>query len=357
MKSPQTRTEELVALSELRALIRQEGLDRPTPVPALAVLLFHVATMLGGIAVFLLFEVLWIRVLALLVSTYGALGIGMTGHNASHYAVTGLKTIDRGLTYLTMTVCNGIAATFWRHKHVRLHHVAPNNIGVDSDIDLMPFFALSQEEVAQATGWRRKFFRIQHWIFPLAVSLNMLNLKLQGVSYLIGELRGQRRWRATVWVDIACLSLHVTAFLIVPALFFPIWQVIGFYVLREVLHGYVLFAVAAPAHFPAEARFVKADSEGSGLLARQIYTTVNFRTGFWGRLVCLGAEYQIEHHLLPEANPLKLARTSKIVEAFCHRYGYPYRSFGWGEAIVKSLLALRNPKPTYRIDDLIAHRP
>jgi linoleoyl-CoA desaturase len=124
-------------------------------------------------------------------------------------------------------------------------------------------------------------------------------------------------------------------------------------VLREVLNSYAMFAVAAPAHFPAEAKFVKAESEGRGLLASQIYTTVNFRPGFWGGLVCLGSEYQIEHHLLPTANPYRLARVSQIVEAFCRRYGYPYRTLGWWEAIMKSLHALRSPKPVYTVSDLI----
>ena len=99
-------------------------------------------------------------------------------------------------------------------------------------------------------------------------------------------------------------------------------------------------------------KFYAAEEDG-GLLAGQIYTTVNFRTGFWGRLVCLGAEYQIEHHLLPEANPLKMRRISPIVEAFCRRHHYPYRQLGWAEGVVKSLRIVRHPKPVYRLGDLL----
>jgi linoleoyl-CoA desaturase len=346
----QTRADELEALAELRAQIRREGLDQPTPVLGLAILVFHVVVTLGGMAVFVASDLLWLRAAALLISTYGALGIGMTGHNASHYGVTGSKPVDRALTYLTMTVFNGISATYWRHKHIRLHHSAPNNIGLDSDIDLLPFFALNEDEVRAARGWRRRFYRVQHWLFPFAISLNMTNLQISGLLHLLQDLLHRGHWRSALWADLACVALHVAAFLVLPSLIWPPGSVIGLYLLREALKGYILFAAAAPAHFPPEAKFIKEDG---GLLAGQIYTTVNFRTGFFGRLVCLGAEYQIEHHLLPEANPFKMRRVSPIVEAFCCRHHYPYRQLGWVEGVVKSLRIVRQPKPIYRLGDLL----
>jgi linoleoyl-CoA desaturase len=345
-----TRPDELKALSALRAQIRREGLDKPTPVLSLAILVLHITVMVGGIAVFVLADPLALRVLALLVSTYGALGVGMTGHNASHHGVTGSKPVDQALTYLTMTVLNGISAAYWRHKHIRLHHAAPNNIGHDTDIDLLPFFALNEDEVRTARGWRRRLYRIQHWLFPLAISVNLLNLQIHGLLYLRQEWRRAGRRRPALWVDHVCIALHVFIFLVLPSLIWTPAPVIGFYLLRQALNGYIVFAAAAPAHFPAEAKFIKEDD--ARLLPAQIYTTVNFRTGFWGRLVCLGAEYQIEHHLLPEANPLKMRRVSVIVETFCRRHGFPYCRLGWAEGVIKSLRIVREPKPVYRLADL-----
>lgn len=352
-----TRADELRALSELRAELRAEGLDRQTPGLALAILAMHVILMFGGLAVFVFAEPLWLRLVALAFSTYGALGVAMTGHNASHYAVTGHKTVDRALTYFTMTLCVGISACYWRYKHIHLHHVAPNNNEIDSDIDLLPFFALSQEDLQCATGWQRQLHRVQHLLFPFAVSLNMLNLKSWGIRHLVSELKGPRRWRRNLWADIGCVSTHFAVLVVVPAFFWPLWQVIALFLLREALHGYVMFAAAAPPHFPAEAKFVKADAHGPGVIAGQIYTTVNYRTGFFGRLACLGGEYQIEHHLLPQMNPLKSPQVSRLVQSFCARYGYPYRSFGWWEGIVKSVQAVAHPKPIERIEDLIATAP
>lgn len=178
------------------------------------------------------------------------------------------------------------------------------------------------------------------------------------MRFLVAEFRRRGRQHSASWVDIACLGAHVALFIVVPALIWPLWQALGFYVLRDVLNGYTVFASAAPAHFPAEARFVKVDSRARSPLASQIYTTVNFRTGSWGRLVCLGAEYEIEHDLLSQANPLKMRQVSKIVEAFCRRHDFPYRQLGWGEGIVKALQVVAKPKRVYRsVTELIDQSP
>ena len=347
-----TRADEVRALAELRSRVRRRGLDRATPGLALGILGFHVVTMLDGLVIVLTAEALWLRALALLVSTYGALGVGITGHNASHNAVTGHIGADRALTYLAMSALGGMSTTYWRQKHLRMHHAGPNNVGIDSDIELAPYFALSQEEMAEASGWRRSVYRNQHWIFPFAVGLVVINLQVHGVRYLIRAPREPERQGRLEWADVACLALHFGVFLIVPAMFWSAWHALGFFLVREVLNGYAMFAAAAPAHFPGEARFVRAEPGGRGILARQIYTTVNFRTGFWGRLVCLGSQYQIEHHLLPHANPYKLQLLSEMVEAFCRRYGYPYRTLGWWEGIVKSVSALKHPKYIYTVSEL-----
>jgi linoleoyl-CoA desaturase len=348
----QTRADELEALAELRRHIRREGLERPSPVLAVAVLAFHLAVMLGGIAVFVASNRLWIDAVAILISTYGALGIGMTGHNASHQAVTGSRRLDRMLMYFTMAVLSGVSATYWRKKHVQLHHAGPNNIGIDTDIDLMPYFALREDEVTGANRWQRKFFAIQHWVFPAAINLTLMNLQSYGIRHLAAELRRSGGRRREIAADVVCLCAHLVAFLLVPMLFWPVASVLGFFLLRQSLISFAMFVSVAPAHFPAEAKLVTAQSAQLSPVACQIYTTLNFRTGFFGRLVCLGSEYQIEHHLLPGCNPLKMAQVSEIVRPFCERHGYPYRQLGWWEGIVKSLDALRVPKHVHAIGEL-----
>jgi fatty acid desaturase len=66
---------------------------------------------------------------------------------------------------------------------------------------------------------------------------------------------------------------------------------------------------------------------------RQLQGTLNFRTGFIGRRACNGLDFQIEHHLFPNICHVYYPRIAPLVREFCLRNGYPYRCFGWGEAI------------------------
>ena len=164
------RTDEIQAVRQLRARIRAEGLDRPTPVLAGAVYAFHISTMLAGIAAFVASDDIVVKAAALAVSTYGALGVSTSAHCASHNTLTGIRWLDRVLTLLGYSLLLGLSEAYWRHKHVRVHHSEPNNVDIDDDIDLKPFFILAEEDMAAASGWRRSFYRIQHWVLPLALA-------------------------------------------------------------------------------------------------------------------------------------------------------------------------------------------
>jgi fatty acid desaturase len=320
----------------------------------LAVYLFHIATMFGGVALFVAFDAPWVRVPALLLSTYGAVGVSTSAHCASHGTATGNSRIDRLLSMLGFSFLLGVSELYWRHKHIRVHHGHPNDVDVDDDIDLKPFFVLSDAELAAASGLRRRLYELQHWAFPFALSLNTFNVQQTGLRHLVGELRQRRPqpWTFYDRADVACLAAHCALFLVAPSFFWPWQHVVGLYLLRGVASGYGAFVVFAPAHFPGEARFVSANRERLGVLGRQIYTTVNFRTGFFGSLVCSGVQYQIEHHLMPDVNQHRIAQASRIVEAFCRDHGYPYQTLGWWEGIVKSWLALKLRKPVYTASQL-----
>ena len=126
----------------------------------------------------------------------------------------------------------------------------------------------------------------------------------------------------------------------------------AFYLLRAALLGCAVFLTAAPAHFPAEARFLSPEGHGDRASDRrhadyillQTSTTVNFRTNWIGDLLCCGAQYQIEHHLFPTSSHAYYPQMSPIVRRFCDAHGYPYQSMGWGEGIVKTLGVLWRPK-------------
>jgi fatty acid desaturase len=199
----------------------------------------------------------------------------------------------------------------------------------------------------------RWYYRYQGAFLPVLVLLHGLNIQTYDWRYLFRLLRDPRERRLLPWMDVVGLCLHWVLWVIVPALFYPLLYVVLFHVVHRALFGIAMFVMFAPAHYPAEAIAVDQRELKRDPLLVQTAATVNFRTGFIGRLYCAGVEYQIEHHFFPGISHTHYPQIAPMVEAFCRRHGYPYRTLGWGEALWKSYLTFWRPKPV--LTDLRAH--
>ena len=313
---------------------------------------------LSGIIVFLIAENLFVRAVAMLVSTAGSIGVGTSAHTASHYAASRKRWVNELLTYFGHTLFLGLSATFWRHKHLGLHHPAPNIVGVDKDSDFYPWFALTEDEVNRARGLRRFYYeRLQWALLPLALVLNGLNMQVAGWGYVLSNLLPSRRRSRALCTDLFALALYFAAWVGIPCLFFPVADVLIFYVIRIGLVGYAMFAVFAPGHLPPEAIRIKDDQRGSDHYLLQALGTVNFRAGFFGSLICSGLQYQIEHHMFPGVSHIYYGKMSALVEQFCREQGLPYRSYRWSEVLWKSLVVFWVPQPVMGDVEALRERP
>jgi linoleoyl-CoA desaturase len=290
-----------------------------------------------------------VKAASLMVLAVSTLGISTNTHTSSHYATSDRRWLNEVLTYFGYPFWVGFSATYWWHKHLVVHHPAPNVIGVDDDANLLPFFAVHTGELQGISRPRRLYYRLQWAVIPLAIFLNSFNMQFAGWRHLIRALRTPVRRRAAHGIDLAALLLHWIVWVFLPMVFFPPAQVLAFYVLRGGFFSYALFGAFAPAHFPPEALFVDKDSKDVDHLLLYTSTTVNFRTRFIGRLLCAGVDYQVEHHLFPAISHVHYPAVSRVVEAYCRAHGYPYRRLGWGEALVKTLLVFCQPKPVHTL--------
>jgi fatty acid desaturase len=243
--------------------------------------------------------------------------------------------------------------SYWWKKHNTGHHRVPNVIGADNDCDFMPLFAYCDRDVTGKGSVVRLYYKYQGALLPILALLHGFNIQTYDWRYLRRVLRDPRQRRLLHWMDVIGLSLHWVLWVIIPALFYPLLYVVLFHIAHRALFGVAMFVMFAPAHYPGEAIALdKSELEKDPLLL-QTAATVDFRTGFVGRLYCAGVEYQIEHHLFPSMSHTHYPRIAPMVEAFCRRHGYPYRTLGWGEALWKSYLTFWRPKPV--LTDLKAH--
>lgn len=300
----------------------------------------------GGLALFIESSNPWLRSLWFLASCTGFLGVATAAHTASHEAASERRWVNSLVFYLSYPLVLMISARYWQRSHVQTHHVHPNTVGVDPDCDLAPWFALNQQDVAQASPLRRAYFRYQWLLLPLVLPLNGFNMQRQTWKYLTEELVDARRRSLASFADLGCLVLHLLCWLVLPCLFFAPGDVLLVYVARLSVMGIGLFAILAPGHYPADAVYM-LPGERRDFWTRQTLSTVNFRTGRLGHLLCSGLEYQIEHHLFPHVSHFHYKQLSPLVRDFCGRAGLPYREMSWGEAIWRSYRTFISPKPVY----------
>ncbi len=318
----------------------------------------HLTTMgVGGYGMIVLSS--WPAVAAsYLLFICGAIGVATHTHSSSHHTTSKSAWLDKALTYFGYTIIHGLSGGYWYHKHVVVHHPAPNVLGVDDDADLLPFFVLSEEDAASATGLRRWYYRrLQFILLPFALAVNHLNIQFSGWRYLVQELRNPQARSRESFVDLGLLILHWALWVGVPLAFFSPLGVLAFNAARWVGVGYGMFIVFAPAHFPAEAVLADESQKRVDFVLRQTATTVNFRTGPIGRFLCSGVQYQIEHHLFPRISHVYYPELSPLVEQYCRERNYPYRTLGWAEALWKSLFAFYRLRPVVKNLETMREQP
>jgi linoleoyl-CoA desaturase len=347
------RKELMTKYVELKQQVTALGLDGPEPFPILTQMFIHVILTVGGFFGAFYSENPFLIGFCLLVSAYGAVGLSTSGHTCSHYATTGNRVIDELLTSFCFTFMLGFSSIFWRNKHVANHHANPNNVMHDEDIRLSPIFAVTDQEVASGNRLQRWFYRWQIVPVMITISFALINPQVTGWFYLSRKMLNRNERNITAWFDTWCIVSHFIIFLIVPMAFLPPAQVFLYFIIRNLLTGYFGFAIFAPAHFPREALLLDENAKQLNHVLKQVYTSVNFKTGWVGGLLCQGVEYQIEHHLLPKISHHNYPKVSVLVRKFCEENNLPYATVGWGEGIFKSLDVFITPKKTISSQDLI----
>jgi fatty acid desaturase len=337
-------TSSTAALQELRREFERRGWCRKATVRIVLELLLNLGIAAAGAAVFFTTARFLIQAAALVLLVAGSMGVATNTHNSSHYATSRKMWLNELLTYLGYPFFLGLSATFWWHQHVAVHHTSPNVIGVDQDADLAPWIARTGDEVARSRGLRRLHYQhLQSFVLPLIIAFNSFNMTKSGWLHLARCLANPRHRTRKHGIDLAALILHYGCFLVLPALLLGSRTVLVLYILRMVLMSYLMFAVLAPGHFPAEAACFSCEPKPSDYLRLQTLATVNFRVGWVGRLLCSGLQHQIEHHLFPGISYVYYPKVSVVLREFCRKHGLPYRSYPWDQVLLKCFATFRRP--------------
>ena len=295
-----------------------------------------------GLAIYFGYNILLCFIFLFLTMLSG-IGIVTGTHTASHNSLVKNRSINSFLVHIGYGLFFGTSYQYWMNKHVKVHHPNPNVVGVDEDINLMPWFVMNQDDYEKASPLKKKYFKIQFLIIPFALSLNLFNVQKDGLVYLFSQIK-QKGLTKELLIDLSVVFIHFLVCIIIPSFFFSFSNILLFHYLRIAFMGYGMFFAFAPAHFPYNALFLNEKNKQINFIIKQIYTTTNFRTGIIGKYILGGVQYQIEHHLFPNCHHYHYSKINKLLINFCKENNLPYNELGWFKGIWESFKVFYKPK-------------
>lgn len=214
----------------------------------------------------------------------------------------------------------------WKYEHNVLHH---SNTGESLDPDLVERNTTSLRE--QLPPWARY------------ATLAALALTWRATYYTQATSRALRDQRQRLkpelvqgaeWAELLLKNYGpyvLLEFVALPLAYLPLgpWAVFSATcnsVLAELLTNLHTFVVVGPNHSGDDIyRFSTAPSNRAERYLRQILGSVNYRTGSdLNDFLHLYLNYQIEHHLWPDAPMRQYQKLQPKVRALCEKHGIPY---------------------------------
>jgi linoleoyl-CoA desaturase len=249
------------------------------------------------------------------------------GHDAVHDALTPNPRINR-LVYLSSFTLLGVDGHLWFLRHRKSHHVFPNVLGCDADIDDNPFVRLSPHH-----RWRRHH-QYQHLYAPLLYMLVAIHSVLvQDFVYLrkkrLANMCNLHHTPATLFGFFCRKAIYLTLCLGLPIALLPIpaWQIALGWLGATAVMSLTFVTLLIGTHFAEEAAFPAVSPQGSlpGSWAEHAVATsvdwlpenrfVHFFTG--------GFNTHVTHHLFPNYCHLHYREIDPLVKAAARRHGLP----------------------------------
>ena len=262
------------------------------------------------------------------------------GHEMAHKQVFERGSTNDRLGRITANLVVGISYSWWMNKHSR-HHANPNTVDKDPDID-SDVVVFQDDQARAARGIQRWIAQRQGWLFFPLLTLEGLNLHVQGFKRAFSAGRFEGRGSEITMLLLRHGALFAFVFLVMP------WSIaLVFLATQLAVFGVYMGASFAPNHkgMPIIARGQKVD-----FLRRQVITSRNIRGGTVMDLFMGGLNYQVEHHLFPNMPRPSLAKASAIVKDYCREHAIAYtettlwRSYGIVVAYLNRVgLAARDP--------------
>ena len=306
---------------QLRRMVAEKGLlDRQYLHYAVNVS-SHLAMVGVGIAVIIFFDQLWVQLLNAVFLANVFAQFGFIGHDSGHRQIF-RSAFRNDMVMLLAGLITGMTPSWWQDKH-NAHHRNPNQLDMDSDIEVS-VFAFTGEQALEKRGIFRLLVKYQAFLFYPIMLLTSLSLLGGGLTYLAHRKRV--RYPAA---ELAVVLVGIALYLGILFAFLPWWHAALFVILHRSLAGLHMGSVFAPNHkgMPVLEPGMKLDYlRQAALTSRNVLPNpvIDYTYG--------GLNYQVEHHLFPNMPRNQLKEARETVRTFCEERGIPYHSTGFWQS-------------------------
>lgn len=335
---------------KLRRLMLEHGLlDRQYASYAVKVSTAF-ALLIASVAILVVFDGLWVQVANATLMAGAFSQFAFLGHDSGHRQI--FRSVKRNdMLMMLAALVTGLAPSWWQEKHTK-HHVSPNQIGHDGDIEIS-IFAFTPGQALESWGVARFFIRHQaFWFYPMLL-LTSYSLLSAGIAFLV-----RRKGVKYPVLEPIVVATAISAYLALIFTFLPFWHGVLFIAVHRALLGLHLGSVFAPNHkgMPILAPGVQLDH-----LRQQVLTSRNVIPNPVVDYMYGGLNYQIEHHLFPNMPRNRLKDARPLIKAFCADHGVLYHETGFwrsNQEILSYLHAMSAPlrqnrrKPLSSLDRL-----
>lgn len=249
---------------------------------------------------------------------------GFIGHEAAHRQVFRTKKANDIAGLIIANLFAGLSYGFWIRKHNR-HHVVPNQIGKDPDINIR-VLAFTPEAVEAKKNPERWVTRHQGLLFPVLLMFTGFDLLLDS---FISVGRKDDKKIAHRFIEFGLMMIRQSAPVILLLLMYSPLVALGLWLAFMLTFGLFMGAAFAPNHKGMP--LVPKDSK-IGFFERQVLTSRNIKPSWLKDNLMGGLNYQIEHHLFPSMPRPALKEARKLVKEYCEEVNVKYTETGLFES-------------------------
>eukprot|EP00977_Amphora_coffeiformis_P023812 scaffold14441_cov249-Amphora_coffeaeformis.AAC.2 len=297
------------------------------------------------------------------------------GHDLGHSAVSKRFSDDHWFGSVIGASLTGLSTAWWKSSH-NTHHVVPNSVEHDPDIQHLPLMAISEQVIEESywSTYHNKMFHMdrlatffvgyQHLLFFPLMFLARFNLYAQGLIFLLtrtDDIKTPFRRHELVCILGVFLVWYLAVALTLSTWMERVTWVLLSHAVTALLHFQIVISHWSRESYrdTDESSNKKKDDDlnEDDWYRRQLRTTMDISCPEWMDFFHIGLQFQTTHHLFPALPRPHLRVATQLVKKVCQKHGIEFCEKGFFSMMGDSLKALSDTAAAARSGKYTARSP